>query len=111
MKVIVKWMAKRLFQIAAAVILTFAALTPIAEFFDHWDKNVVPANDTELRVTAWFAFAGLGLVTAKLIRHVVGILSAKKRAVAPVEPEQCPNQPDSPRVPSTSSPPLISLRI
>jgi hypothetical protein len=103
--------SKRIFQIAAAVILTFAALTPIAECFDHWDKNVVPANDTELRVTAWFAFAGLVLTTAKLIRHVVSVLSARKRSIGRVELGQGSKQPDWRRVLPTSSPPLIPLRI
>ncbi len=99
-------------QLAAGLVLILIALTPLMESFDHWDKNVVPANDTELNITACLMAAGLVVTLAKLMRCLPasltasGLLSVRSMrcpSVLPTGAKDCPA--------STASPPLISLRI
>lgn len=61
-------MVRRSIKFVIAFVLTLAALAPMAELFDRWDKGVVPANDTELCVTATCAFAGLIVTMAVTLR-------------------------------------------
>jgi len=75
---ILRLVVRRIFQLAASLVLILATVTPLMEVFDHWDKNVVPANDTELRVTAWFVCAGLVLTVAKLLRYVPALRGSKR---------------------------------
>lgn len=103
--------SKRIFQFAAALVLLFATLTPLANCFDTWDKNPAPANDTELHLAAWFAGAGLVLVIAKTTRTVP--VPAKtphhmrlSRAAAPTDGRVLDVLPEP-----TASPPPIPLRI
>lgn len=104
-------MARRIFQLAAGLILLLVTLTPLAECFDHWDKHVVPANDTELSLTMWFAGAGMVLVLAKLLQYVPALAASTGNAG-----ELCmagaPLQAFARKRPaSTAGPPLIPLRI
>lgn len=100
-----------MFQVAAALVLLFATLTPLANCFDTWDKNPAPANDTEMHLAAWFAGAGLVLVIARTTRAMP--VPAKtphrirlSRAAAPADGRLLDVLPES-----TASPPLIPLRI
>lgn len=104
-------MSKRIFEIAAALIFTFAVFAPIVECFDHWDSYTVPANDTELSVSAWFSLAGLVLTAAKLIWNLVRVGSVREQFAASVEIGREASLKDSRRIPPTGSPPLTPLRI
>ena len=108
---ILNTVSNRIFQLAAALVLLFATLTPLANCFDTWDKNPAPANDTEMHLAAWFAGAGLVLVIAKTTRIVS--VPAKtphrihlSRAAAPADGRVLDLLPES-----TASPPPIPLRI
>ncbi|HUV97041.1 MAG TPA: hypothetical protein VMV98_06185 [Acidobacteriaceae bacterium] len=93
--------------------MILAALTPLVEYFDHWDgKQVVPANDTELSVTVLFVWAGFAITIAKLMRYVIAVMGFKKRSsiLAP-EPRPRITRPNGKAVAVTGSPPLIPLRI
>lgn len=104
--------SRRLFQLVAGLVLILATLTPLMEFFDHWDPNTtVPATDTELNVTAWFVGVGFVLTLAKLLRYVPALAGLKKR-VNRVFQGPPVSRPDlSVRPEPTGSPPLIPLRI
>ena len=108
---ILKAVARRIFQLAAGLVLILVTLTPLAEGFDHWDKSVVPANDTELNITAWLVGVGVVLALAKLLRYVPTLVASNRR------PGRLPMSPAGLRVganhrpASTASPPLIPLRI
>ncbi|HEV2278085.1 MAG TPA: hypothetical protein VGS02_07905 [Acidobacteriaceae bacterium] len=108
---ILNTVSNRMFQVAAALVLLFATLTPLANCFDTWDKNPAPANDTEMHLAAWFAGAGLVLVIARTTRAMP--VPAKtphrirlSRAAAPADGRLLDVLPES-----TASPPLIPLRI
>ena len=105
-------MARRLFQLAASLVLVLATLTPLMELFDHWDKNVVPANDTELRVTALFICAGLVLTVAKLLRYVPTVAAPKRPSgeLSQTPPALRLDETGGP-APTGSPPSLIPLRI
>lgn len=107
---ILRMMRQRIFQVVAGVVLLLAALTPLVECFDHWDGNVVPATDTELRATMLFAVAGLVLAIVQLVR--VKPDSPKSGATVCVrsEDERSADCGDF-RPEPTSSPPRIPLRI
>lgn len=104
-------MARRIFQLAAGLVLILVMLTPLAECFDHWDKNVVPANDTELNITAWFVGVGIVVALAELSRYLPAPTASK---LQPVRTLQCaavlPTGAND-RPASTASPPLVALRI
>lgn len=104
-------MSKRIFQLVASVVLIFAALTPLAECFDHWDRNVAPANDTELRVTAWFVCAGFVLTAAKVLKYAPKPDGAMRRAGSLLEVGPATAAPRIERIEPTASPPLVPLRI
>lgn len=102
---------RRISQFLTVLIVLLAALAPLANCFDTWDKNPNPAKDTEMHLAAWFAGAGFVLAMARLVRLVVpaarsGWLAHGARRVAgrrlPVD-IRCP-------VP-TGSPPPLALRI
>jgi hypothetical protein len=87
-----------------------AALTPLMECFDFWDKNPGPASDTEIHVTAWFVGVGIVLTIAKLLRHIPVFAILKTRQNQVLLARQTMPFGDycfEPR----GSPPLISLRI
>jgi hypothetical protein len=63
----------------AGIVLILAALTPLMECFDRWDKNPSPASDTEIHLTAWFVGVGIVLTLAKLVRYVPAPLGSNKR--------------------------------
>ena len=109
---ILKAVARRLFQIAAGLVLILATLTPLMELFDHWDGNVAPINDTELNVTAWFVGVGVVLTLSTLLRYIPALAGSRRqtrhrlgapRALRPADKNKCPA--------ATGSPPLIPLRI
>lgn len=102
--------ARRIFQFAAGLVLIVIILTPLMESFDHWDKNVVPANDTELNITASFMAAGLLILLAKLLRFLPAQATLKLQAVRISNFESVlPGANERPA--STASPPLAPLRI
>jgi hypothetical protein len=105
-----KSMPRRSFQLAAAIVLILAALTPLMECFDHWDKSPGPANDTEIHLAAWFAGAGLVLTMAKLLRYAPALV--KKRAIQS-DPgvSRLLRSVDASLLQPTESPPLVPLRI
>ncbi len=104
--------SRRLYQLAASLVLILATLTPLMELFDHWDpQTTVPANDTELNVAAFFAGVGLVLTLAKLLRHVAAPASLRNRfnqaaQLPPVSRSDFNVFPGP-----TESPPFIPLRI
>lgn len=102
--------ARRLFQLAAGLVLVMATLTPLAECFDHWDNKSLPANDTELSTTAWFVGVGIVLTLSKLLRYVPVLARSSKRSS---DLHQAPRElrPDNNPLVPTGSPPLIPLRI
>ena len=104
-------MARRIFQFAAGLVLILVTLTPLAESFDHWDKHVVPANDTELNITAWFVGVGIAVALAKLLRYVPTLASSKRRPGLPHASLACLRAVAAERPASTASPPLVPLRI
>ncbi|GGA55360.1 hypothetical protein GCM10011507_03270 [Edaphobacter acidisoli] len=103
--------SKRVFQIVATVVLLAAALTPLMECFDHWDKAGPPVNDTEIHLTAWFVGVGVVLTLAKVMQRAVKIVATRVQ-----HPEAFVVWPmlhafDSAHVEPTGSPPPIPLRI
>jgi hypothetical protein len=100
---------RRSLQFAIAFVLTIAVLAPMAELFDHWDKGVVPANDTELCVTATCAFAGLIVTIALTVRP------ATVPAANTFRERMRTRQPQGTRavmlVVPAASPPTVPLRI
>lgn len=103
--------ARRIFQLAAGLVLMLVTLTPLAECFDHWDKNVVPANDTELNITAWFVGMGIAVALAKLLRYVPAPTSSKRHPGPSFQALPARRSPTIDRPASTASPPLVPLRI
>jgi hypothetical protein len=104
--------SRRIFQLAAGLVLLLATLTPLLELADHWDaRRTVPANDTELNVAAWFAGAGLVLTLAKQLRYVPAPAASKRCSsrANQTPPALRPDEIDRPA--STASPPLLPLRI
>jgi predicted component of type VI protein secretion system len=73
--------ARRIFQLAAGLVLVLVVLLPLAECFDRWDNHVVPANDTELNLTMWIAGAGMVLALSKLLRCVPTPAASTGRAL------------------------------
>ena len=63
-------MSRRLFQVVAGIVLVLAALTPLTECFDSWERTPFPARDTEMYLTAVFVGVGLVLTLAKLLKYV-----------------------------------------
>lgn len=103
---------RRIFQLAAGLVLVLATLTPLMELLDHWDKNVVPANDTELRATALVVCAGLVLTVAKLLRYVPTVADSKRYSseLSQAHLEMRLDETGGP-APTGSPPSLIPLRI
>ena len=102
---------RRMFQLVAGLVLILITLTPLMESFDHWDKNVVPANDTELNITACFIAAGLIVALAKLLRYAPAFATSK---LQPARVLHCPSvltTGANDRPASTASPPPVALRI
>ena len=103
--------ARRIFQLAAGLVLILITLTPLMESFDHWDKNVVPSNDTELNITAWFVAAGLVVALAELLRLAPAPTALKLRSIRTVRSGSVLPTGANDRPASTASPPLVALRI
>ncbi|HUX43219.1 MAG TPA: hypothetical protein VMV57_00575 [Terracidiphilus sp.] len=104
-------MARRIFQLVAGLVLIFATLTPLANCFDTWDRYSVPANDTEVHVAAWFACAGFLMAMGKLMRYRPAFAGAARRSGDGMQAERALRPVAEGRPESTSSPPLIPLRI
>src|SRR5689334_17491631 len=104
-------MSRRVSQIVVTIILAAATLTPMLEFFDHWDKTPGPDSDSEIHVTAWFVGLGVALVVARALRYVPTLAKigrqtrASQMCTAFVSKEHRRFEPD------VSPPPLIPLRI
>jgi len=60
------------------MVLILAALTPLMECFDHWDKHPGPANDTEIHLTAWFVGVGIVLTLAELLLYTPSLTASKQ---------------------------------
>ncbi len=103
--------ARRIFQVAAGFVLVMVTLTPLAECFDHWDKNVVPSNDTELNITASLIAVGLIGVVAKLLRYTPALPASKLQRVCCLHNASLLPTGANDRPASTASPPLVALRI
>ena len=104
-------MARRIFQLAAGLVLILVTFTPLMESFDHWDKNVVPANDTELNITAWFVGMGIAVALAKLLRYVPTLAFSNRSPGRPCLAPAALRAVAANRPASTASPPLVPLRI
>ena len=104
-------MSKRVFQIVAAMVLLAAALTPLMECFDHWDKAGPPVNDTEIHLTAWFVGVGVVLTLAKVMRRAVAMVAMKMERRETFVAWPLLRVFDGMQVVPTGSPPLIPLRI
>lgn len=111
MVAILEIVLRQVFKFVVGLVLILATLTPLVECFDHWDKNVAPANDTELRVTAWFVCAGLFIATAKLVRFVVPVSLTKRRPSEVLKPVATVQLTTNLCPAPTASPPLLALRI
>lgn len=68
MKLPTEKVSRRILQFAAALVVFFASLTPLANCFDSWDKGP-PADDTELHLSALFVGVGFVLVLPKLLHR------------------------------------------
>jgi hypothetical protein len=103
--------SRRIFQCIAGLIFIFAALTPLVNCFDTWDRNQPPVNDTELRVTVLFVVAAFVQALPRLVRKFL-ILAINLRWISRLLPStvalSCSDW-VSPE--PTASPPLIPLRI
>lgn len=95
----------------ASVVLLLAALTPLMECFDHWDKAGPPVNDTEIHLTAWFVGVGVVLTLAKVMRRAVAVAVSKVERREAVVAWPLLRVFDGRQVEPTGSPPLIPLRI
>jgi hypothetical protein len=104
-------MSSRLFQLAAGIVLILAALTPVMECFDRWDKNPGPANDTEIYLTAWFVGVGIVLTLAKLLRYIPTFASSHGRGNSIFSVRQALVWVHVDAVAPAASPPDIPLRI
>ena len=104
-------MARRIFQLAAGLVVILVVLTPLMESFDHWDKNVVPANDTELNLTAWFVAAGLVVAMAEMLRYAPAAATSKLQPVRILHSTSQASIGEDDRPACTESPPLVTLRI
>lgn len=104
-------MSRRIFQLAAVVIVVLAALTPLMECFDHWDARTGPAGDSEIHFTAFIVGIGVVFSLAELLRYIPAlirprIMQASHAAVPSLAPQR-----DLFPVAPTASPPLVPLRI
>lgn len=106
-------MAKRIFQIAVALVVLFGTLTPLANSFDTWDNGAAaaPVNDTEIHLTYFAAFAGLVLVMTDLALLVPPLSDDphhidSARGVPTFSSTSLSTIPEP-----TGSPPLVALRI
>lgn len=104
-------MTRRLFQIAAGLVLIAATLTPLMESFDHWDGKVAPINDTELNVTALFVGVGLVLTLSKLMRYIPALASSLRQICQRLEAPRAVRTDENTCPMPTASPPLTPLRI
>jgi hypothetical protein len=102
--------SRRVYQLAGTLILLLAALTPLMECFDRWDKDPGPANDTEIHLTAWFVGVGVVLTLAKLLRRLpaLAITRATRRRFFQIPASRLVG---IERPAPTGSPPLLPLRI
>jgi hypothetical protein len=108
---ILQAMSRRFFHAAASFVLIIAALTPLMECFDYWDKNPGPASDTEIHLTAWFVGAGIVLTLAKLLKYVPRFVSSGKDSHPGLPNVQLAWQWTDRTLTPTASPPLTPLRI
>lgn len=99
-------MSSRVFQLVAGLVLILAALTPLMECFDHWDKHPGPANDTEIRLTAWFVGVGVVLTLAELLRYTPSLTASKQTRCHSCKTPATIHQPESSHVEPTGSPPI-----
>ena len=104
-------MSRRIFQIVAAAVLIFAALTPLMECFDHWDKSPAPANDTEIHATALFVGVGIVLTLAELLRYVPKLVQRGDYSFPMELQRQAIWIWQDVSLEPTGSPPVIPLRI
>ncbi|HEY4050603.1 MAG TPA: hypothetical protein VGM27_27370 [Acidobacteriaceae bacterium] len=104
-------MSRRLFELAAGIVLILATLTPLMECFDRWDKNPTPASDTEIHFTAWFVGVGIVLTLAKLVRYLPAFVGLSRRSEPILLVWQALRHGGDAHLEPTGSPPLIPLRI
>jgi hypothetical protein len=104
--------SRRFIELAAAIVLILAALTPLMECFDRWDNEALgPDSDTEIHVTAWFVGVGIVLTLAKLLRYIPLLVSSRKHYHHVLPRWQGVRQWTDNNPESTESPSLIPLRI
>ena len=103
--------SKHSFQFVASVVLLLAALTPLMECFDHWDKPGPPINDTEIHLTAWFVGVGVVLTLAKVMRRAVAMVATTFERREAFVAWPLLHVSDGSLVEPTGSPPRIPLRI
>lgn len=103
--------SRRIFQCIAGLIFIFAALTPLVNCFDTWDRNQPPVNDTELRLTALFVVAGFVQALPRLVRKFLIVSIGLRRVSRPLPSTVVLSSSGWVRPEPTASPPLISLRI
>jgi hypothetical protein len=103
--------SRRIFQLVASAVLILAALTPLMECFDRWDRSAGPVSDSEIHLTAWIVGVGIVLTLAKLLRYVPALVRSAKEANQALPIWQALRQGEDDRVEPTGSPPVIPLRI
>jgi hypothetical protein len=103
--------SRRAFKFVSVIVLLLAALTPLFECFDHWDKNPGPSNDTEIHLTAWFVGVGIVLTLAELLRRAPTFVISKLRYFLLVQLWSRLWLEARKRIQPTESPPLVPLRI
>ena len=106
-----KPVSRRIFQLAGTLILILATLTPLMECFDRWDTNPGPANDSEIRLTAWFVGVGVVLTLAKLLRRLPTLAISRATRSNSIQLPRALHLPHTQSPGPTGSPPLLPLRI
>lgn len=103
-------MPRRGFQIVVIVVLLFAALPPLVETLDTWDRPPIPSSDTELRVATLAVGVGIVLLLSKLLRSIL-LFKSVESVFAAVISASCSGSFVARACGTNESPPIQPLRI